>query len=347
MYTREIQAPRSSPLEKGIPLAGTWTEVFTDVNLLDIRQPYSFPYPRWLLDYQLKEWESFTVNDERFFLDIVLSNVKLYRVVHIFLYNKESKEYTWVRKLLPFSTWHAPHNLTNSIISDRNRGLFLRVHNWLEVGIIEIDINLEESRKFPACTLHLEYEIKNATPLVVSLLFSEKRPMYAYKICASVKGDMVIGRQHSVFNPATAAGLVRDCKGYYPYRMRSTWCSAVSFDTEQRLYGFNIAENQAKETYRNNENGLWVGGKLTPLPPVHITMPNGANSDWVIQDMEGMVDLIFTPQIPVHNRFDFIVACSEYTLSIGLYKGTLVDKEGNQILIHNILGFGKRLYLRV
>ncbi|MDR2150579.1 MAG: DUF2804 domain-containing protein [Spirochaetaceae bacterium] len=343
MYTREIQPPRPSPLENGLPIAGTWTEAFTDVNLLDIRQPY----PRWLLDYRIKEWESFTVNDEQFYIDITLSNVKLYRAVHIFLYNKESKEHTWFRKTFPLSNWYTPRNLINSTMIEHDYGLFLRVHNWLDVGIIKIDINLEERRKYPAFTLHLEYEIKNLSPLIVNLLFSERRSLYSYKVCAPVRGDIVIGRQHRVFNPATTAGMVRDCKGCYPYRMRSTWCSAVAYDSHNRLYGFNITENQAKETYKNNENGLWIAGKLTPLPPVHITMPNGVNEDWVIQDMEGMVDLVFSPQVPVHKRFDCIIVHSEYNACLGFYKGTLVDAEGNRILLHNAFGLGKKLYLRL
>jgi len=80
--------------------------------------------------------------------------------------------------------------------------------------------------------------------------------------------------------------------------MHTTMCNAEGFDEENRRFGFHIAENQTRDTNKNNENALWVNGKLTPLPPVRITMPDGINADWVIQDVEGMVDLKFTPKVP-------------------------------------------------
>jgi hypothetical protein len=129
--------------------------------------------------------------------------------------------------------------------------------------------------------------------------------------------------------------------------MHSVWCTGFGFDGENRRYGFSIAENQTKETFKNNENVLWVDGRLTPLPPVRITMPGGIESDWIIQDMEGMVDLVFTPQEQIQSGFNMLITKVSYNTPLGYYNGTILDAEGKPVFIHNHWGFGEKLYLRI
>ncbi|MDL2229058.1 DUF2804 domain-containing protein [Treponema sp. OttesenSCG-928-L16] len=84
MYQREIRDVRENPIENGIPRAGTWTRAFDHVDLLDVRHPFSIPLPKWMKDYRIKEWQSFIVQDERFYLNAVLINVKYCRVAQVF-----------------------------------------------------------------------------------------------------------------------------------------------------------------------------------------------------------------------------------------------------------------------
>jgi hypothetical protein len=129
--------------------------------------------------------------------------------------------------------------------------------------------------------------------------------------------------------------------------MRVQWCTGFGFDGENRRFGFSLAENQIRETFKNNENALWVNGKLTPLPPIRITIPNGLESDWVIQDVEGMVDLTFSPQEPIKHKLNLIITHIEYDAPLGLFNGMLVTSTGEQIAVHNIWGIGEKLYIRI
>jgi hypothetical protein len=171
--------------------------------------------------------------------------------------------------------------------------------------------------------------------------------MYAYKALCPVRGDLVFGGRHVSFGTQKTSGLVSDYKGFFPYRMNNTWCTAFGLDSQNRRYGFSIVENQAKENFRNNENALWLEGTLTPLPPVRITMPEGPESDWVIQDLEGMVDLTFSPKEHARYAFDFIVSRSEYNAPFGVYNGMVLTSGGEKIGVRNLWGFGEKLYLRV
>jgi hypothetical protein len=267
----------------------------------------------------------------------------------VVLFDKTSQERMWFRKLLPLSGWRLPRGLANAAIESRSYGFFFRVHDWLDADTIRVDLDIEATRKRPPFTAHLRYNLdRNAcTPMAVNLLFSEHRSMYAYKVLASVQGDLAAGGRHIVLNPEKTTGMFCDFKGFYPYRMHSQWCNAMGLDGNGRRIGFSIAENQARETFKNNENALWEDGRLTPLPPVRITMPKGNESDWVIQDMEGMVDLTFTPQESIRDAVNVIAARVEYDTPLGYYNGMLVNFQGEQIPVHNMWGLGEKLFLRV
>jgi hypothetical protein len=349
MYKREIEAPRASPIIAGKPLQGTWIGAFEEVDLLTIQHPFSIPFPRWMKDSRIKEWESFVVQDERFSLNALLSNLKCYRVAQVILYDKNSRERMWFKKIIPLSGWRLPRTLTNASIESRSYSFFFRIHDWFDADTIKVDFDIEATRRRPSFTAHLEFDLNRSmvSPMAVNLLFSERRCMYAFKALAAVRGDMVFGGRHISLDPQRTSGMFCDFKGYYPYRMRAVWCTGSGFDAENRRYGFSIAENQARESYKNNENALWLEGRLTPLPPVRITMPNGIDSDWVIQDTEGMVDLTFSPQEKTRSALNLLVSRAEYDTPLGFFNGILLTSEGERIVVRNLWGLGEKLYLRV
>ncbi|AEF86465.1 hypothetical protein TREPR_0509 [Treponema primitia ZAS-2] len=342
-------ASRGTPIENGIPIYGTWAQAFESVDLLDIQRPFPYPLPRGLRTLRVKEWEAFTIQDDHFYLDAFWANVKYYHIAQVSLYDKETQEQLCFNKIIPFGGRHLPRNLWNSSVVSRSYGFFFRIHNWLDAQTIKVDLDIEATHRRPSFTAHLEFALNHlkTPPMAVNLPFSERRCMYAFKAFSAVRGDMVFGGRHISLDPAKTTGIFRDYKGFFPYRMRSTWCTAAAAGEKNSWFGFSIAENQAKETFKNNENALWQEGRLTPLPPVRITMPNGVESDWVIQDVEGMVDLTFTPQKKIRSSFNLLLTKWEYNTPLGYYNGMLVNAEGEQIPVHNLWGLGEKLYLRV
>ncbi|MCL2557684.1 MAG: DUF2804 domain-containing protein [Treponema sp.] len=349
MQTKEIQAPRATPIEDGAPIAGTWKKPFAQANLLDIRRPYFLPLPRRIRDSRIKEWEGFGVQDDRFCLDVFLGNYKAFQAAGVLLCDKESGEAYAFRKLAFRKNWHLPQTLENASVECRARGFFFRAHAWLKANTVRLDIDIAAIKGRPAFTAHLTFAMgsRDVTPASSSLLFAERRGMQAFKALAPARGDIVLDGRHSSLNPARCTGVFRDYKGFFPYRMRHSSCWAAGFDEEGRRYGFHVAENQALDPKKNNENALWLDGRLSLLPPVRITMPNGPEAPWVAQDMEGMVDLTFTPTQA--NRFgtDLFVAKGDFFGQMGYYNGALVTAEGERILVQNQWGVGEKLYLRM
>jgi hypothetical protein len=302
-----------------------------------------------MADCRIKEWGSFTVQNDSFFLYAVLSNIKYCRLALVFLYDKVSGELVRFSKFLPFTGWHLPGTLANASVESRSYGFFFRIHGWLDAHVIRVDIDIKASKKRPALTVHLTYDMakKTVTPLVVNLPFSPRCCLYAHKAVSPVRGDVVFGGRYVTLDPARTTGMFQNFKGFYPYRMSSVWCSGIGHDSEKRRIGFSLTENQTRETFKNNENALWVDGKLTPLPPVRITMPQGPESDWVIQDLEGMVDMTFTPEKNIKMAANLIIVRASYDTPLGYFNGMLLNSKGEQISIRNIWGMGEKLFIRV
>jgi len=349
MYTREILPPINSPVEDGQPVIGTWNKAFEKVDLLEIKKPFKYPLPRWVRYNRIKEWQSFSAHNEYLSLEALFCNIKLYRMAQVLLYDRKNSKKFFFRKIIPGTGWKLPLSLANASVDSHASGFFFRIHSWLDADAVKLDINIEPSRKNPALTAHLAYNMRSldVTPMAVSLSFSEKRSMYSFKALAPVRGDMVFDGKHINIKQDHCSGVFCDYKGFFPYRMRSIMCTAAGFDDKKRRFGFHIAENQTRENNKNNENALWLDGKLTPLPPVLITMPDGPEADWIIQDVEGMVDLTFTMNEQSKSGGNYIITRADFNIALGYYNGMLVNSDGEKIEIRNLPGMGEKLYLRV
>ncbi|MCL2186142.1 MAG: DUF2804 domain-containing protein [Treponema sp.] len=348
MYSREILSPIASPVKDGRPVFGTWNKAFEKADLLEIRKPYNYPFPRWLRDCRIKEWQCFTVQNDSYLLEALFCNIKLYQMVQVLLYDKKNKKkYLFIKKK-SFSGWQLPQSLSNSIVESRSSNFFFQIHNWLDTNTVKLYLNIESTRKNPSLTVHLEYNVtQETTPMTVSLGFSERRSMYAFKTLTPVHGSMVFEENQIEFKQDTCSGFFCDYKGFFPYNMQTTMCNATSLNEEKEHFGFHLAENQTKETNKNNENALWVNGKLTLLPPVLITMPNGPESNWNIQDIEGMVDLTFSPIEQNKGVSNLLFTKADFIASVGTYNGMLVNSEGEKIKIKDLFGMGEKLFLRM
>jgi hypothetical protein len=349
MYTREILPPRASPIQDGSPVIGTWNRAFEKVDLLDIHKPFNYPLPRWAKDYRIKERQCFYAQNDSIILEAVFLNLKLYRMAQVLVYEKESGEKFVFKKIFPGTSWHLPHSLGNSSVNSNSDGFYFRIHNWLDTDTIKLDINIDAARKRPALEIHLTYNVskQQVTPMAVSVGVTARRNIYAYKTLAPVNGNIVFDGRNTSLNYENCSGFFCDYKGFYPYYTQTAICSTMGFQEKNRRFGFQIAENQIKDSNRNNENALWIDGLLTPLPPVLVTMPDGLDGSWVIQDTEGMVDLTFTPKELNKSGIKLFFTKAEFMAHVGHYNGVLVDSEGKKIIIKNQFGIGEKIYLRV
>jgi hypothetical protein len=352
MYTREIQAPVDTPIINGKPIAGTWARPFAKVNLLEIEKPYPIPFPKWLINLRIKEWQSFVLQNDEVYFEAFAANLKFFRFIETTFYDKKEKNAEPVHyfDFFPFTLWSLPQSLFGSSVICRGPGYFVTIHDWLDASCIKLDVNIDSGIDNPSLNAIFEfYTEAKTTPLSVNLLFCEDRSLYSYKTICPVRGTLKMGANPSyTFSPEKTTGIFRDCKGMFPYGSRSSWVNSVGIDKNGRRIGFSMGEHATRAANRDNENALWVDGNLTPLPPVRITQSQGFSSDWIIEDVEGMVDLTFTPKKQVERTsFNIILARAELCNPIGVFNGFVMTRDGEKIEVQNMFGSAERLYLRL
>jgi hypothetical protein len=65
-------------------LQGTWTSPFEKVDMSVIDKPYYIPFPAWILDYRLKEWQTFTAQNDDIRLEAFIANLKFFVLRKLF-----------------------------------------------------------------------------------------------------------------------------------------------------------------------------------------------------------------------------------------------------------------------
>ncbi len=350
MYTRDFSPPSPSPVVKGKAVHGTWNRAFDDVNLASLAKPLALPFPRFRSTYRLKEWQTFLLSNNSWVLSGAIMDLKYFRVARITLWDIEKREVLNYRKTLPMGSWRLPRSLSNSSVTSSSLGFYVRIHNWLDAELIEIDMDIDHRAKRNSFTGHVEFDLHEARtrPYTSCLPLAGDGCMYSSKIFTPVHGDFVFGGRHISMTPADSGGIFCDYKGFFPYRYRGTWAQGQGRTAEGLAWAFSIADNHIDPSSEHHEHVLWLDGSCHPLPAVRITRAGeSVDSDWVIQDTEGMVDLTFTPRAPNSYTKNKILTRTDYQAPLGVYNGQLVSPHGDRIPVRNLEGIIENLYLRL
>ncbi|MDR0663075.1 MAG: DUF2804 domain-containing protein [Spirochaetaceae bacterium] len=338
MYTRQLLPQREEPVENGKPIQGTWTTPFEKVDMSVIDKPYRIPFPAWILDYRLKEWQTFTVRNDDIRMEVFIANLKFFSFVEIIFLDRRGEKKLHIFKMFPFSAWKMPKSLNDSVIEQVDGGFSFCVHNNIASRSVTLDVSIDSAIERPVFGAHLVFDtnIQKTTPMTVNMLMAESRPMYIFKNFAGVEGGIVWGDVKTALRGESASGLFQDCKGFIPYRARYINCRAFSFDDRGRRLGFSMGEHITRKLNVTNENALWLDGALTPLPPVRIT--EGESGQWSVQDLEGLIDLNFKLIDGAYKQADLFFIGIDHSNPAGLFNGMLTTRDGEKLPVRNVPG---------
>jgi hypothetical protein len=194
---------------------------------------------------------------------------------------------------------------------------------------------------------HFHFGPKLGAPTSVVLPLGLNRAMYSTKALLPFEGELeVFGETHR-FKGTGSMGILDDHKGYYPFSLHSDRVVGFGLDAKKRRVGFALAQSHAKDPCRYNENCIWIGNKVWPLPSLRVTRAMGHEGNWVIQDTEGLVDLVFMPEVHNDMAFHYGLFESDYHGPFGTFKGFVKNGEGDTIEAERLFGVGEQRYLRV
>jgi Protein of unknown function (DUF2804). len=327
---------------------GRYGTPFLRANMLDVEKPFHYRVPRVVKDLRLKEWQAYQFGDQRWFFFSALYNAKLCSLALFIAYDRERKRRYGFRRVLPGGIFRFGESLSGSDVYYRGARTLLESACDYDSGSMQLTVvrgGRNAGRRFSG-RFRFSCGPKAAAPNVVCLPLGLNRAMYSTKILMPMEGEFSIGGESFHLEGPSSMGVIDDHKGFYPYRMRYDWVSGFGADPKGRRVGFNLTDNQVRDQARYNENCLWINNKVWPLPPVKVTRPQGSAGEWIIQDTEGMVDLIFAPALANDIRFNLGLIECDYNGPLGAFRGELRNGEGEKIQADCLFGAGEKKYLR-
>lgn len=330
----------------GATLFGSWLGIPGQANLIDAR-PYPFPLPRAIKRFRLKEWQAIQAGDSEWFIMAVLYDAKFISMASLDVWNRAEKRSYGFRRLFLGSRFSLPDNLDFAETSIGSPGDRLSIVTDLSKGWLTLEAR-SKSRKTPIdLALRFDLAPKKCFPFSVCMPLGLNRAIYSTKALFPCSGTIVASGPAHHFDFATASGILDNHKGYYPYRLHYDWVTGFGVDASGGRIGFNLTDNQVRDQVTYNENRLWVDGRVDALPPVKITRPNGPESPWIIQDTEGMVDLIFHPEAAHEIKVRLGIAEIDYAGPFGRFEGRLRAATGEMIDASSLYGMGEDKNVRM
>lgn len=319
------------------------------VNFLDVKKLWHFETPRWIKTWRLKEWRAILLGDATWSFVAALYNAKLFSIAMFRAWDRSTGRRYGFLRIMPGSIIHIGEKVAVSRSSYHGRHARLDIDFALPDSKISVTVNWKPPRA-GGPGFHGEFVLdcsaKSLTPNTVVMPIGINRAMYSTKAVVPMEGFFETPDGPSRFEAASASALFDDHKGYYPFGLRYDWVGGFGIDPKGRRVAFSLAGSQTREPGLFNENCLWIGNRLYPLPHVRLSRAEGYRGDWIIQDTEGLVDLAFTPQ--VHNDVNFHVGLleSDWHGPFGVFKGFIKSGEGETIDAAVFLGMGEEKYLR-
>ena len=348
MKGRKFDPSPHTIVDKGAFALGRFGTPFRRANMLDVSHPFHYRVPRAIKDWRLKEWQAYQFGDRRWHFLASLYNAKICSFVLFIAYDRERNKRYLIRRMLPGSIFHFSESLTGSDVFYRSARTLLESACDFDTGSMQLTVvrgSRNPGHRFSG-RFRFSCGAKVSSPNVVCLPLGLNRAMYSTKILMPMEGEFSIGGESHRFEGPGSMGIIDDHKGYYPYRLSYDWVSGFGADAKGRRIGFNLTDNQVRDQERYNENCLWINNKIWPLPPVKVTRPRGHAGEWIIQDTQGMVDLVFIPELANDLRFNVGIVESDYHGPLGSFRGFISNGEGEKIQAELLYGVGEKEYLR-
>jgi Protein of unknown function (DUF2804) len=346
---RSFDPPPDAIVADGVFAFGRYGGPFRRANMLDVHRPFHYPIPRLVKNWRLKEWQAYQFGDERWFFFASLYNAKIASLVLFLAYDRERKKKYLIRRFLPGGMFRFTESLSGSDVYYRGAHTHLDSICDYDAGAIQLTVmrgSRSPGRRFSG-RFNFSCGTKVSAPNVVCLPLGLNRAMYSTKVLMPMEGEFSVGGESHRFEGPASMGILDDHKGYYPYQLRYDWATGFGADAKGRRVGFNLTDNaNVRDPARYNENCLWINNKVWPLPPVKMTRPQGPTGDWIIQDTEGMVDLVFHPELANDLRFNLGFIESDYNGPLGSFKGFIRNGDGDKIQAELLYGVGEKEYLR-
>jgi hypothetical protein len=180
---------------------------------------------------------------------------------------------------------------------------------------------------------------------VVAIPIGERRFYYNRKInCMPVRGTLTVGDASYPIEPDTSSGNLDWGRRVWDYNSFWVWASASGFLDDGRRIGLNMGYGFG-DTSAATENTVLLDGRIHKLEGV----------DFAYDDRDFMrpwrmrsdrVDLVFTPFLDRFAHTNLLIITSGVHQMFGRYAGTIVTDGGEELRIHDLVGWAEEHHAR-
>ncbi|ULQ58814.1 DUF2804 domain-containing protein [Brucepastera parasyntrophica] len=350
MYKREITPPPDAPVKDGKAQFGTFSGPFKNFDIRGLKHPFgSLPIPQFLTNFRVRGMVRFLFCSEENIGEIELFMGGFFGFMETTLWNRRTKKRIAYRRMLAPRSIRMPHNLFKSIIACRSHSRFVRINMRLYKKVIHADFDFLGSDIRPPCEARLAMNLDGPGTAEIATVVPyeiKRRCKASYKVTAPLHGRMTTFYDDYNLSEQTSVGFFEITEAYLSLRTKLSMLNGFGM-LDGKVVSFSLSNSTSRDDYRYNENVLFVDGKAYPLPPVKITRPYGVEGQWIIQDTESMIDLVFTPVSDSPRKLSIVILRTDYHTVYGTFEGVLLTGDNKKIVLKDYPGIGKKILLRI
>ena len=356
MYKRELVPAPEKIIQHSKPVFGTFNTLPEKLDISKVRAPFlGIPLPSIFSRLRIRARLIYTFSFDDYLGSIDLFDNKIVNMAEVSLWNKKTNIKYVYRIFLGLRLHLIPKKLNKAVCVSTAKTRYIRIGWNHEQDRLSVKLKIRGDSVRPFVELTLFGRFSNSASQEV---FSVK-PAPTMRRCSAswYAFTPVLGRlsfsskSHELlesFNSQNGLGFLFENRAYYKFITSGENITACG-ETDGKKIGFRMSTTtlDAVDTDASNDNILFIDGKITTLPPIDITHPFGLAQKWIIQDVESMVDLTFTPKNLISRTLNLIAVRTSYHTIFGTIDGILLDSEGNKIVLKDFPGIVKRSKLRL
>jgi hypothetical protein len=338
------------PVVDGEPSFGSFSGRFGHLDIRGMKRPFGdLPIPVFVSNIRIMQTLRFIFCDEDNIGEIELFDAGYFSFMETTLWNRKTKHRIAYRRIIPPGVMKIPRTLGSSVTACRTRSRYIRIHTRLVQNCIHADFDFIGSDARPPCEGRLDMDLSAPGMAELSSCIPyrvKRRCLISYQATAPLRGWISTGYDDHPIDEASGVGFYDIRKAYFSLRTKMSQLVGLG-RLNGKIVSFQFGNSVSFDDSRYNDNVLFVDSKAWPLPPVRITRPYGISGDWIIQDTESMIDLVFSPISDSARRLSVFIVRTDYHTVYGLFEGVLLTGEGEKIALKGFAGIGKKISLRI
>lgn len=296
---------------------------------------------------RIKRWDYYAVFTPRLFFSATIAHLGYAGNIFVYVVDFEQKAYHEEGLVIPMGRGiELPRNSDDGVARYEGKDVRLFFHTSAGKHRLEVSWKQFEKGRGIEAEVVLNRLPKHESMNIV-IPFGKGRFYFNRKInCMPAEGFVKYGERTENLLPNDSVGSLDWGRGIWEYRSFWNWASASGFLPDRRTIGLNLGRGFG-DTSRATENAIILDGRIHKLGEVTIDYTaDDYMRPWRFTDVEGRLNLTFTPFLERVARTNLGIIFSEVHQMFGHYSGTTVLEDGAVLHIDGLRGFAEEHHAR-